>query len=176
MCEHNSTHSQMVLYSRLEIWATVSLFWAGMKLQRQEGQALSSWSRCRKVLYRGRPEGAGQAWTPRRDGAARRAGRAGRRSPSRGSGTEVRAAVRGDGAAGRAAVLARRPRQRRGRRSLLRPWSLLRRLSSLAGSPPPPQPRRCSGCSSPSRPGRAAGTIPGSAGWWPPPVAAGGHL
>lgn len=77
---------------------------------------------------------------------------------------------------------ARRPgqRRRRRRRSLLRPGSLLRRVSSLAGSqpppPPPPQPRRCTGCCSPSRPGRAAGNIPESEGWWPSPAAAGGHL
>lgn len=77
---------------------------------------------------------------------------------------------------GRGGSRARRPEQRRRRRSLLPPGSLLRRVFSLAGSPPPPQPRRCTGCSSPSRPGRAAGNIPESEGWWPSPAAAGGHL
>lgn len=66
---------------------------------------------------------------------------------------------------GRGGSRARRPGQRRRRRSLLPPGSLLRRVFSLAGSPSPPQPRRCSGCSSPSRPGRAAGNIPESEGW-----------
>lgn len=77
---------------------------------------------------------------------------------------------------GRGGSRARRPGQRRRRRSLLPPGSLFCRVFSLAGSPPPPQPRRCTGCSSPSRPGRAAGNIPESEGWWPSPAAAGGHL
>ncbi|XP_049485994.1 translation initiation factor IF-2-like [Panthera uncia] len=57
---------------------------------------------------------------------------------------------------------ARRPGQRRRRLPLLLPRSLLPRVLLLAGSPPPPppQPRRFSGFSSPSRPGRPAGTIP----------------
>ncbi|XP_042840701.1 WAS/WASL-interacting protein family member 3-like [Panthera tigris] len=56
---------------------------------------------------------------------------------------------------------ARRPGQRRRRLPLLLPRSLLPRVLLLAGSPPPPppQPRRFSGFSSPSRPGRPAGTI-----------------
>lgn len=70
----------------------------------------------------------------------------------------------------------RRPGQRRRRLSLLLPGSLFPRFLLLAGSPPPPQPRRFSGFSSPSRPGRSAGTIPESEGLLPFPAAVGGHL
>lgn len=70
----------------------------------------------------------------------------------------------------------RRPGQRRRRLSLLLPGSLFPRFLLLAGSPPPPQPRRFSGFSSPSRPGRPAGTIPESEGLLPFPAAVGGHL
>jgi hypothetical protein len=135
-----------------------------------------------------RPVPARTAPPPRRNKARR--GRAGERAgsthrgragPGVGPGSPPRpgrgrapAAVRE--LRGRGGSRARQPGQRRRRRSLLPPGSLLRRVFSLAGSPPPPQPRHCTGCSSPSRPGRAAGNIPESEGWWPSPAAAGGHL
>lgn len=130
---------------------------------------------------------ADSASAPQEQSAPRASGRAGKqhsprtRWPGRGARKPLRpgrgrapAAVREP--RGRGGSRARRPGQRRRRRSLLPPGSLFCRVFSLAGSPPPPQPRRCTGCSSPSRPGRAAGNIPESEGWWPSPAAAGGHL
>ncbi|XP_060234841.1 basic proline-rich protein-like [Meriones unguiculatus] len=123
---------------------------------------------------------------PRRNKAPRR--RAGERAaltahgrawargaPRAGPGPSARCSPRAAGPPG--GSRARRPGQRRRRRSLLRPGSLLRRVFSLAGSPPPPpppppQPRLRTGCSSPSRPGRAAGNIPETAQRGPAPLAA----
>lgn len=105
---------------------------------------------------------AGRARRPRRGpglraGLASAAARCGNRSAGAGSG-------------------ARRPGQRRRRLPLLLPGSLFPRVLLLAGSPPPPQLRRFSGFSSPSRPGRPAETIPESEGLLLFPAAVGGHL
>lgn len=153
--------------------------------------------------YTGGRVGAG--WPGRERGPWRAGGRAGDGEGAAGAASTAgpgSPAVRGgDGAAGRdrgcghgvrepvgrgrAASGARRPGQRRRRHRLLfllRPRSLLPRvvLLLLAGSPPPPPPppqlRRFSVFSSPSRPGRPAGTIPGSEGLLPFPAAVGGHL
>lgn len=135
--------------------------------------------------------GPGRERGPRRAGASaegaletRRGWRAprprpGEEAPLRGPGLRAglaSAAARcGNWSAG-AGSGARRPGQRRRRLSFLLPGSLFPRVLALAGSPPPPQPRRFSGFFSPSRPGRPAGTIPESEGLLPFPAAVGGHL
>lgn len=97
--------------------------------------------------------GAGRGRRPRAAGAprrGRRAGFCGRGCGSGcGSGSRSRSAGAGSGA--------RQPGQRRRRLPLLLPGSADPRVLLRAGSPPPPQPRRCTGFSSPSRPGRPQG-------------------
>lgn len=98
-----------------------------------------------------------------------------RRGPGLQAGLDSAAARCGNWSAG-AGSGASRPGQRRRRLPLLLPGSLFPRVLLLAGSPPPPQPRRFSGFSSPSRPGRPAETIPESEGLLLFPAAVGGHL
>lgn len=146
---------------------------------------------CRSII-----SGGGRAWPPAGTAEDRGSAPRARWRAGGGDGSGVRGGAREPrcGGTGRRAGLgfaaarcrnrsagagsgARRPGQRRRRLSLLLPGSLfLRFLLLLAGSPPPPQPRRSSGFSSPSRPGRPAGTIPESEGLLPFPAAVGGHL
>lgn len=137
-----------------------------------------------KQLWRSiRPEGRRAGLAPQRGPrrAADGEGAAGPGSPAAGAGAAGAelgsAAARCEKRSTGAGSGARRPGQRRRRLSLLQRRSLLGRVLLLAGSPPPPpQPPRSSGSSSPSRPGRPAGTIPESEGLLPSPAAVGGHL
>lgn len=126
---------------------------------------------------RGGPECAPATGRGRRAQCPRRGPGAPRRGQGPRAGLDSATARCGNRSAG-AGSGARRPGQRRRRLPLLLPRSLLPRVLLLAGSPPPPppQPRRFSGFSSPSRPGRPAGTIPESEGLLPFPAAVGGHL
>lgn len=126
---------------------------------------------------RGGPECAPATARGRRARRPRRGPGAPRRGTGPRAGLDSAVARCGNRSAG-AGSGARRPGQRRRRLSLLLPRSLLPHVLLLAGSPPPPppQPRRFLGFSSPSRPGRPAGTIPESEGLLPIPAAVGGHL
>lgn len=180
-----------VFYSRLEIWApTDSLFWAGMNLRRnsRSGRHFLPEADVEKYYTGGRPGRLAAAGTaagraPRRGRAGDGQGAAARRGPgarggAHGGGPGSTPRPRGAGSGPPRRERARRPGPRCRRLSLLPPRALLPRGLLLAGSPPPPppQPRLFSGFSSPSRPGRPAGTILESEGLSPSPAAVGGHL